>query len=200
VTYRPDPKAFAEACYVPPGGSMWRAVVYKTPDGWELKFGRTEKTDGFMPAGTFKNGKALVKFIREKAEERVGKGVKPIYDTLHKLKTSNPMSVVPDCYEPALAEVMNIEAASGGRGLPDCVACPYRSKCGEPSAQPEIIPAAEVLESEEVFRQRLQQKLKQRYGMTEDEKRLRDAAKNAFDALMDPALDDVLDAQRDEDE
>lgn len=202
MAYRPDPKAFAEACYVPPGGSMWRAVVYKTPDGWELKFGRTEKTDGFMPAGTFKNGKALVKFIREKAEERVGKGVKPIYDTLHKLKTSNPLSVVPDCYEPSLAEVMNVTdgQASGGRGLPDCVACPYRSKCGEPSAQPEIIPAEEVVESEEVFRQRLQQKLKSKYGMPEEEKRLRDAAKNAFDALMDPNLDDHIQGAWDEDE
>lgn len=187
MTFRPDPKAFAEACYAVKDG-LWRAVVYKTPDGWELKFGRTQKTDGFMPAGTFKNGKALVKFIREKAEERCGKGAKPIHDTLYKLKNRNPMSVVPDCYEPTPESEAQ---ASTGRGLPECVACPYRSKCGEPSAQPKIIPADEVQESEELFRQRLQQKLKAKYGMPEQEKKLRDAAKSAFDAL---------DGYRDEDD
>lgn len=195
MAFHPDPKAFAEACYAHAGG-IWRAVVYKGDGGWELKFGRTEKTDGFMPAGTFKNGKALVKFIREKAEEKVGKNAKPIHDTLYKLKNSNPLSVVPDCYAPMQDE----SSAEGGRGLPDCVACPYRSKCGEPSAQPEIIPAEEVVESEDVFRQRLHQKLKAKYGLTDEQKKLRDAAKNAFDAIMDPNLDDHIAGSWDEDE
>lgn len=166
MTFRPDPKAFAEVCYVLPGGEMWRAVVYRNADGWELKLGRTQKTDGFFPGGIFSNGKALVKFIREKVEKRVEPNIEPVYDTLHKLLTSSPMSVVPDCYEPSLATVMSYkdDSSSDGRSLLSCHTCPYRSTCGEPVAQPEILPAEKVVEPEGVFMQRLRSKIRNIYG------------------------------------
>lgn len=169
MAFSPDPKAYAEVCYVLPDGGMFRAVVYRSMDGWELKTGRIQNTIGFLPAGTFSNGKALVKFIRERAKKVVG-DVPPIYDTLHKLLTSSPMSVVPDCYEPVLAMVLDLSGGTHleGRGLPSCPSCPYRSKCGEPSAQPEIIPVEEVVEPEEVFMRRLQLKIKNRYGVDDD--------------------------------
>ena len=174
--FEPDLTAFAEVCYVLPDGGMWRAVVYRTGDGWELKFGRTQRTDGFIHAGTFKNGKALIKFIREKAAERTGsKDWEPIYDTLHNLRNRNVMSVVPDCY--VISE--SSESDSLGRGLPECAGCPYRTSCEEPSAQPVIIPVTQVEETEDVFRHRLAEKLRARYGATDEQKSLCDAAKTS---------------------
>jgi len=194
--YRPDPDAYAEICYTLPDGKIWRAVVFKHPDGWELRFGRTTgKTDSFMPAGTFQNSKALAKFIKAKVAERVPNVdmVKPIYNTLHRLKGQSAQSVVPDCYRQAQT------GESQGRGFPECDGCPYRTTCKEPSAQPEVIPVEEVEEPEELFRHRLAQKMREKYGAS-SEKMSRDAAKKAFDALMDPAVDDVIDYYRDEDE
>lgn len=149
----PDSEAFAEVAYRTSNKTVWCAKVYRSADGWELRFGKT-------PAGQFKNGKALRKYVYQKAEEKLGKNPTPIYDSLHKVNKISPQSVVPDCYEPTSSE----SAMHGGRGLAACVACPYRSQCSEPSAQPKIISAEDVTETEDVFLTRLQAKLKAKYG------------------------------------
>lgn len=157
-----DPKASAEVCYSLPDGTLWEARVYKrAPDDgrpigcWELRLGPKKTL-----AGTFVNGKALIKFIRQKAEEKLGRDATPVFDTLHKIKNRDGRSVVPDCYNPMQDEASDHE----GRGFPECVACPYRSQCGEPSAHPKTIPAEDVKEPEEVFLARLKAKIKARYG------------------------------------
>lgn len=162
MAFRADTQAFAEVAYQDPAKPerWWRASVNKTNDGWKVRFGNSKDQPPVIPGGTFKNGKALIKFLREKAEEKMGKGVKPFLDTLHKLKGKTPQSVVPDCFSPVLTDLL----AFGGRGLPECVACPYRSKCREPSAQPETIPTEEAVEPDEIFLARLQSKIKERWG------------------------------------
>jgi hypothetical protein len=179
--YHPDPNAFAEICYSLPDGKIWRAVVFKHLDGWELRFGRTTgSADTFMPAGTFQNPKALVKFIKAKIEERVGDvTTKPIYDTLHKLKNRSAQSVVPDCYSP----VTHNDEYLAGRGLPECDGCPFRTNCTEPSAQPVVIPEEECAETEEVFRHRLAQKMKERFPESASVSVKEAAAKKTHDSV-----------------
>lgn len=147
---QPDPEAFAELLHVLPDGRHWRAKVYKGSDGWELRVNNNL-------AGTFKRSKAVIKWIYSRAKEKGITG-EPEFDTLYKLKGRTAQSVVPDCYVKLPAE----ELAFEGRGLPECVACPYRSQCGEPSAQPKVDEAA--TEPEEVFLTRLQAKLKAQWG------------------------------------
>lgn len=150
IVPQPDPAAFAEVCYVLPDKRLWWAKVYKGSDGWELRVNNSL-------AGTFKRSKAVIKWVYSRAKE---KGITwgPEFDTLYKLKGRTAQSVVPDCHEPMSAE----ESTFGGRGLPECVACPYRSNCGEPSAQPKV--DKDVVEPEEVFLTRLQAKLKAQWG------------------------------------
>lgn len=186
--YHPDPNAFAEIAYLFPDGKVWRAVVHKHPDGWELRFGRTMGDTGtFMPAGTFQHSKALVKFIKSKVADRAG-DVKPVYDSLHKLDGKTAQSVVPHCYE----SLVDVSMKSGGRGLPDCGGCPFRTQCGEPSAQPEIIPEEKCEETDEVFRHRLAQKMKDKFG-TEPKKIEKAAAKLVFphESKLDVTWDNI---------
>lgn len=153
MTYTPDPEAFAEVAYQIAPDRVWVAKVYKSHRGWELKFGG-------IPAGHFQNPKALVKYVRKKALEKVGSDqplFDPIYDSLAKLAKRSAQSLVPDCY-------VKVEGSdSMGKGLPACVACPYRSSCGEPSP---TLQTEQTQEAEEVFRARLQAKLKAQWGQS----------------------------------
>jgi len=139
IVPQPDPAAFAELCYVLPDKRLWWAKVYKGSDGWEVKINNQR-------AGTFKRSKAVIKWIYSRAKEKDITG-EPEFDTLYKLKGRTAQSVVPDCYRPMPAETLAFE----GRGLPECVACPYRSQCGEPSAQPQPKVDKDSTEPEEVF-------------------------------------------------
>lgn len=157
TVFVPDPMAYAYAWWRnPDNGKRFFALVYKTATGWRLKTGR--KPQGLVDSGVFRNSKALVKFVAKKAEE-VCPGTVPVATTLVKLHNRDPLSVIPDCYEPAGVVVTD----PGGRGLPACVSCPYRLKCGEPPIHSEeVAPLQE--EPEEVFIARLKQKLKAKYG------------------------------------
>lgn len=155
--YVPDPKAYAFAWWRnPDNGKMFIAQVYKVTNGWMLKTGRGPKR--LVDSGLFQNSKALIKFVRKKASE-VCPDQDPMRSTLGKIKNRDPLSVIPECYEPA-GEAVD---GPGGRGLLACVSCPYRLKCGEPPIhQGESKPVQE--EPEAVFIARLKKKLKAKYG------------------------------------
>jgi hypothetical protein len=161
-------KPYASVVYPLPNGGVWKAIVFRTNDGWQLKTVHTRpNSPGIVEdrkpidAGMFKTGKALIKFVRQKAKLKCG-DAQPTFDNLHKLKTRHPASVVPDCYEPM--SKWSLASDSEGRGLPECVACPYRSQCREPPAHLEILPISEVKEPEEIFLARLKAKIKAQYG------------------------------------
>lgn len=148
--YVPDPHAYAYAMWSH-GGKRFIAEVYKQEQGWRLKTGRGKR---MVDSGTFVNSKSLIKFVAVKAAD-VCPNVDPVVNTLNRIKNRDPSSLIPDCFEHAGVRV----EGPGGRGLPACVSCPYRLKCGEPSAySAEPVPEAE--ESEEVLFARIQAKLK----------------------------------------
>jgi hypothetical protein len=127
------------------GGKRWRARVHRGADAeGNPAFVLTIAT-GEGPgtvSGTFTTGKAVVKWIRQKAEARF-KEYTPTVDTLHKLSDRAAATLVPDCYS-ALPDGLE----GMGQGNAECPSCPYRSRCGV-FIPLEIAPKQDELSAEE---------------------------------------------------
>lgn len=148
-------------------GTTWAALVTldKSGDGYCLWYQRGIR---YQRSGTFSNGKALVKYIREEAKKKF-EGFAPVKDTLNRIRTSgSPSSVVPKCYgDPP-------KLVSAGPNMweprdPKCRKCPYKAAClaeasGNPLPEEQTVQASEPEEPEELFRQRLQDKIKAQWG------------------------------------
>lgn len=164
IVFRPSMTAFAEEAYVTPSGAVLRAIVTRSGGQFNLCFGYTENADSYLPAGSFQNSKALVKYVRNCVKHKVGVTTDDelaalrVFSSFHKLDGLTSESVVPDCFDSVE------ESTKLGKGLQKCGACPYRVTCGEPLAQPKTFKVEEVPESEDQFRARLAQKVRMTYG------------------------------------
>ena len=97
-------------------------------------------------SGSFETGKAIEKYVRTVVARKY-KAYLPLSDNFSKIVNMNPQSLVPDCYQQ--------------REHPDegCDSCVFSEKCFE-SAQAPVEPE----ETEASFMQRLQSKLKAKWG------------------------------------
>lgn len=146
------------------GGHEYLVRVIRTRDG---------KTTADKDAGTFTNGKALVKFVRRLASERF-EDYTPVVDTLDKLKDRIAGSVVPWCYNEA-----GPNDKTGGRpddelGKHACPTCPYESTCASVTitnkfVAPIELPASAFSEQEQesLLIERLRKKMREKYGDSE---------------------------------
>lgn len=150
----PDSPVAAELSYEF-GGQSWSARVYRGAYGEGiayLLFITLGKRTAF--AGPFQTGKALVKYVREKAKEKFS-AYEPVVDTLDRIRDKAPTSLTPDCYV-SLPEGLG----GSGCGMPECPSCPYRSVCGVCTSPAAPVPAEM---SEETFLAELQKKMA-KYG------------------------------------
>ena len=152
------PDVVAELKYQATDKATWSAIVTKPEESGTTGYLLWFRHGGhYQKSGTFENSKALIKFIREKAEEKFP-GHEPLLDTLSRLQGMSAESVVPECYG-RLALDFNFQLEG------ECKSCPYRTDCIAFVREPKAEQVECESEPEELFLHRLRGKVADKWGV-----------------------------------